>query len=188
MKSKMSLHTRLLIKGIFHSLLQFICIFTFGWFNGKLFETAVIYTCFFIFRGMFDKQYHAPSIWLCTLYTIIVFYIISAIAPNKELSLLLIVLLTFVINVLSFVIREYLDLKAKFTTIKGVKIAKGMSKDVLLSVLKRVENITELETNILIAFYCERKSIQNIAFKYNYSYDRIWQIKSEALTKIKKAN
>jgi uncharacterized protein (UPF0333 family) len=135
---------------------------------------------------MFEKQYHAPSIWLCTLYTIIVFYIITAIAPNKELSLLLIVILTFLINVLSFVIREYLDLKAKFTSIKGIKIAKGMSKEDV-NTLSNNANLTELETSILIQFYCERKSIQHIAMKYNYSYDRIWQIKSEALTKTKKS-
>lgn len=179
---------KLQLKPLLHSLIQIAFLIFFGWLEDKLFEMTIIWCCFFIFRSTFEKQFHATSTWLCTLYSIAVFYLISLIAPSKAISILLIITFTFIINIVSFHIREYLDLKAKFTTIKGVKIAKGMSKDVLLSVLKRVENITELETNILIAFYCERKSIQSIAFKYNYSYDRIWQIKSEALTKIKKAN
>lgn len=179
---------KLQLKPLFHTIIQATCLLFFGWFEDKMFEMAVIYCCFFIFRQQFEKQYHATSTWLCTLYSIAVFYLISLIAPSKSISILLIVFFTFTINIISFHLREYIDLRAKLLSIKGVKITKGMSKDVLSSILQRVENINELEENILRLFYCERKSIQHIAMKYNYSYDRIWQIKNDALTKIKKAN
>lgn len=165
----------------FHSLLQLSCILFFGWFNDKLFEMAIIYCCFFIFRTTYEKQYHAKTTWLCTIYTIIVFYIVSAIAPNKELSLLLIVLLTAFINYISFHLREYLDLKLKFINNKDIKIKKGISKEHLLNICKNVTELTEMHIQILTMFYCERKQIQQIAFKLSYSYDRIWQLKNEAL-------
>lgn len=178
---------KLNLKPILHSIIQIAFLLFFGWLENKMLEMTIIWCCFFIFRTQFEKQYHATTTWLCTLYSIAVFYIISLIAPSVALSILLIVAFTFTINIISFHIREYLDLKAKLLSIKGVKITKGMSKDVLISLIQRVENITELEANILIAFYCDRKSIQSLAFKYNYSYDRIWQLKNEALTKIKKS-
>lgn len=176
---------KLMIKPILHSIIQLLFLLLFGYLENKLFEMTIIYCCFFIFRQQFEKQFHATTTWLCTIYSIIVFYAISLIAPSKSISILLIVLFTFTINLLSFHLREYIDIKAKLINIKEVKITKGMSKDVLLSILKRVENINELEINIMVAFYCERRSIQYIAMKYNYSYDRVWQIKNRVLTKIK---
>lgn len=182
---KINLHTKLVLKGLFHSLLQFVGIFAFAWYNDCLFEMAVIYCCFFIFRGQFEKQYHASTTWLCTLYTFIVFFVISNLTPKKELSLLLIVAFTYLINFVSFHIREYLDLKAKFVKVNGIKICKGMSKNTLNELIK-LADLNELESTIMTLFYCDKKSITYIAIKLSYSYDRIWQIKNEALNKINK--
>lgn len=184
-KLKISLHTKLILKGLFHSILQFIGIFAFAWYNSCIFEVAVIYCCFFIFRGQFEKQYHATTTWLCTLYTFIVFFIVSNITPKKELSLLLIVAFTYCINFVSFHIREYLDLRAKFINVKNIKICKGMTKD-SLDILIKEAMLNDLESKIMSMFYCERKSITSISIKLSYSYDRIWQIKNEALKKINK--
>lgn len=177
---------KLQLKPLLHSLIQIAFLIFFGWLEDKLFEMTIIWCCFFIFRSTFEKQFHATSTWLCTLYSVAVFYLISLIAPSKAISILLIITFTFIINIVSFHIREYIDLKAKFTSIKGIKIAKGMSKEDVKT-LSNNANLTELENSILIQFYCERKSIQNIAIKHNYSYDRIWQIKNDALTKIKRS-
>ena len=181
---KISIHTKLILKGLFHSILQFCCIFTFGWLENCIFEISIIYCCFFIFRSQFEKQYHATTTWLCTIYTFIVFFVVSRITPRKELSLLLIVVFTYFINFVSFHLREYLDLQVKFSSLIKLEIKKGMSKENMLEICKEA-NLSELETNILVDFYCERKSITNIAIKLSYSYDRIWQIKNETLNKIK---
>jgi DNA-directed RNA polymerase specialized sigma subunit len=88
---------------------------------------------------------------------------------------------------MSFYVREYLDLKARIMKLNKVKIEKGMSKDELLKLTTEV-GLNDLEVNILVSFYCERKSIQSIAYHTNYSYDRIWQLKNEALKKIRLTN
>ena len=175
---------KLQLKPLLHSLIQIAFLIFFGWLEDKLFEMAIIWCCFFIFRSTFEKQFHATSTWLCTLYSVAVFYLISLIAPSKAISLLLIITFTFIINIVSFHLREYLDLRVKFAPFDKLEIKKGMSKSDMQSICN-ICKLTELETSILISFYCDRKSIQNIAIKHNYSYDRIWQIKSEALTKIK---
>lgn len=183
-KIKISLHTKLVLKGLFHSILQFIGIFAFAWYQDCLFEMAIIYCCFFIFRNTFEKQYHASTTWLCTLYTFIVFYIVSNIAPNKALSLLLIVVFTFSLNLISFMVRDYLDLRDRFKAIK-VEIAKGMARDKLLNICNE-NNLNELETNILLYYYCDRKSLTYIANKLHYSYDYIAELKSNIIKRIKR--
>ena len=109
----MKLRNKLILKGIFHSVLQFTLIFTFAWFNDCLFEMAIIYVCFFFFRPKFDKQYHASTTWMCTIDTIIVFYIVSAIAPSKGISIILVILFAYLINTISYFVRDYLDLKKR---------------------------------------------------------------------------
>lgn len=98
---------------------------------------------------------------------------------------MLIILFTFTINFTSFHLREYLDIRTKITSLKKLEIKKGMSKEKLEKLCKEA-NTTELESKIMMMFYCERKSITYIAIKLSYSYDRIWQLKNDALKKIKK--
>lgn len=182
----MKLQSKFILKGIFHSLLQFIMIFTFAWFNDCIFEMCIIYICFFYFRTKFEKQYHARTTWLCTLYTIIVFYIVSNISPNKAISLLLIISFTYFINLMSFHIREYLDLRDRFRA-KKIEITKGMNKDKLLEICEW-NNLNELETKILTYFYCDRLSLTAISYKVDYSYDYVAELKGKIIKKIKLNN
>ena len=176
--------SKLFFKLFINTAIQIGCLLFFGWLEDKMLEMTIIWFCFFVFRANFEKQYHATTTWLCTLYSVLIFYIVSLITPNKDLSIVLIVLFTYLINTMSFYVREYLDLKARILKLNEVKIAKGMSKDELLKLTTAV-GLNDLEVNILVSFYCERKSIQSIAYHTNYSYDRIWQLKNEALKKIK---
>lgn len=182
-KNKISLHHKLILKGLFHSVLQFGVIFAFAWFKNCIFEMAVIYCCFFIFRSLFEKQYHATTTWLCTIYTFAVFFIVSNITPKKELSLLLIICFTYIINCISFLVRDYFDLKDKFKAMK-VKISKGIDKNKLKEICK-FNNLTDLETNILVYYYCDRMSLTAISHKLHYSYDYIAELKSKIIKKIK---
>lgn len=179
----MKLKTKLILKGLFHSILQTLLVLTFAWFNDCVFEMLIVYTCFFLFRTKFDKQYHALTSWGCTFITMIVFYVVSVTIPNKSISLLIVILFTYFINLMSFYARDYLDLKDKFKA-KKVKITKGMNKDELLKICE-MNNLSELETNILTYFYCERLSLTAISYKVNYSYDYVAEIKSKAIKKIK---
>ena len=179
----MKLKTKFLIKGLFHSLLQFIAIFTFAWFYNCILEMIIIYICFFLFRTKFEKQYHAPTTWLCTIYTFIVFFIVSNITPKIHFSVILIILFTYCINQISFWVRDYLDLRDRFNASK-IEITKGMNKDVLLNICKE-NKLNEMETQILVYYYCDRISLTAISYKVNYSYDYVAELKSKIIRKIK---
>lgn len=156
MKLKISLHTKLTIKYLFHSILQTICVFTFAWFHDCIVEMAIIYSCFFVFRPQFNKQYHARSTWLCTIYTIIIFYVISLITPNKSISVLAVVLFTYFINYVSFLVKDYLDLKHPPKTLKNITIEE-------LKILCEQFNISDLGYNRLKLRYIDKKTMKEIA-------------------------
>lgn len=182
----MTLKSKMICKGLFHSLLQFLLIFSFAWYNSCLFEMAIIYICFFYFRTRFEKQFHASTTWLCTLYTIIIFYIVSNISPNKSISILLIISFTYFINLMSFYVRDYLDLRDRFKA-KKITITRGMNKDKLLEICA-FNNLNELETKILTYFYCDRLSLTAISYKVDYSYDYVAELKGKIIKKIKLNN
>lgn len=173
---------KLNLKGIINTLIQVLSIFAFAWFNDCILEMSIIYICFFVFRKRFEKQYHARTTWLCTLYTIIIFYIVSNISPNIAMSILLIIIFTYSINFISFYVRDYFDLRDRFKANK-VEIRKGMSKDKLIN-LCELSQLTELETKILTYYYCDRLTLTAISYKVDYSYDSVYLIKSKAIKKI----
>lgn len=182
--SKLLYKLKINSKLIFHSFVQFAAVIFFGWYNNRLFEILVIYFTFFVFRRTFEKQWHAATTWLCTIYTIIIFYAISLIAPSKELSILLIVLSAYGITFLSFCVRDYFDLKDRFKAIK-IDIKKGMSRESLLNICK-ANNLTELETKILTCFYCDKLSLLKISRNIGYSYDYTAELKSNIIKRISK--
>lgn len=164
------------------SIIQFSCIFAFAWFNNCLLEVSIIVACFFAFRRNFEKQYHAKNGWWCTLYTIILFYIISNISPDITISVLIIIIFTYFINLFLYYVRDYLDLQDRFKA-KKVNISKGMSEKDLKSITEN-EDINELEYNILRDYYVKRDRLNIIAIRYNYSIDNINKIKSKAIKKL----
>lgn len=164
------------------SIIQFSCIFAFACFNNCLLEVSIIVACFFAFRRNFEKQYHAKNGWWCTLYTIILFYIISNISPDITISVLIIIIFTYFINLFLYYVRDYLDLQDRFKA-KKVNISKGMSEKDLKSITEN-EDINELEYNILRDYYVKRDRLNIIAIRYNYSIDNINKIKSKAIKKL----
>ena len=174
---------KLYAKCWFHTLLQFLSIFLFAWFNNCILEMCIIIPCFFYFRKKFEKQYHARTTWLCTFYTLIVFYIVSNISPNLAISVILIIFFTYTINDISFYVRDYLDLRDRFRA-KKIEITKGMNKDKLLEICKD-NDFNELQTQILIYYYCDRYSLTAISYKVNYSYDYVAELKSKLIKKVK---
>ena len=146
----MKLKYKIFLKALFHSILQFSLIFAFAWFYGHFFEMIIIYCCFFFFRTKFDKQYHATRIWLCTLYTIVIFYVISIIAPSKGISIILIILFTFLINTISYYVRDYLDIRNK----KKLKNKRQIIIDILGS-----DNLDEES----IEKYCTKIGFPNLS-------------------------
>lgn len=93
------------------SIIQLSFVLFVGWFFERLLEIIIIVPCFFYFRSKFEKQYHASDGWRCTLYTMVIFTIVSAISSNISISIMLIVILAYFINLISYYVRDYLDIK-----------------------------------------------------------------------------
>ena len=163
----MKLKTKFLLKGLLHSLFQFIAIFFFAWFNNCLFEMLVIYCCFFFFRTKFEKQYHALTTWGCTILTFIIFYFVSIVTPNKTVSIILVILFTYIINNVSYYVRDYLDIKEYRDNInmklmiKGnqqVKKKKNVNRQIIIEILG-IDNLDEES----IERYCISKGIPRLS-------------------------
>ena len=160
----MKLRTKFLLIGLFHSILQFALIFTFAWFNDCLLEMAITYVCFFYFRTKFEKQYHALTSWGCTFITMIVYYIISIIVPNKSISILLVIILTYFINYCSFIYRDYRDIKAlrtcnnEITPVVKKKKKKNTNRNLIIEILGS-DNLDEES----IETYCISKGIPKLS-------------------------
>lgn len=136
----------------FNSILQFGLVFFFGWFHDRLLEMFIIAVCFFYFRSRFEKQFHASTTWKCTAYTIIIFYIITLISPQLNTSILLIVLFSFFINLVSYYVRDYLDIKYPR------KKKKNTNRQIIIDILG--ENNLDEDS---ITNFCVSKAIPNVA-------------------------
>ena len=158
----MKLHTKLILKGLFHTILQFISIFTFAWINNCIFEMSIIYVCFFIFRNKFEKQYHALTSWGCTFLTMIIFYIVSKITPEKSFSIILVILFTYLINTISYYYRDYLDIKLANknaqNNVKVEKKKKNTNRQLIIEILGK-DNLDEES----IERYCVSKGIPRLS-------------------------
>lgn len=157
----MKLHTKLLLKGLFHSLLQMISIFAFAWYNNCIFEMLIIYICFFLFRNKFEKQYHALTSWGCTILTMIIFYIVSNITPDKSISIILVIVFTYLINNTSFYYRDYLDIKnMKNIGINEIKPKKkkNTNRQLIVEILGK-DNLDEEN----IEKYCISKGVPRLS-------------------------
>ena len=153
----MKLKTKFLIKGLLHSLLQFISIFAFAWFNSCIFEMSIIYVCFFLFRTKFEKQYHALTTWGCTILTMVIFYIVSCITPEKTISIILVIIFTYTINKVSYYYRDYLDIK----NAKNEKVAKkkkNTNRQLIIDILG-ANNLDEES----IEKYCVSKGVPKLS-------------------------
>lgn len=152
----MKLKTKLLLKGLFHSLLQFSSVFVFACFNDCIFEMCIITICFFIFRTKFEKQYHALTTWGCTLLTMLIFYIVSCITPEKSISVILVIIFTYTINKVSYYYRDYLDIK----NAKNEKVAKkkNTNRQLIIDILG-ANNLDEES----IEKYCVSKGVPKLS-------------------------
>lgn len=121
---KISLHTKIILKGVFHSVLQLLVAILFGWFNDCLLEMMISYACFFFFRTRFEKQFHAITNWGCTSFAIFDYFVRSIILPNKNISLIATILMAYSINLASYIYKDWRDKK----DLENAKIGKEPKK------------------------------------------------------------
>ena len=154
----MSYHLKLRLKFLWFNLLGFIIlgtICTIAYFNNKLVETSITILLFYLFRNLFEKQYHASSLYLCGLISLIVFFVVVHLEINVATSILYSVILTFIITLLSYFVRDYIDNK--------LLVKKYEQKLNSLNV-KCIENLTEEE----LIYLMPKVSYETIHIVYGY--------------------
>jgi hypothetical protein len=158
----MKLRNKIILKGLFHSVLQLLILLLFGWFNDRLFEMIIYYVCFFIFKNDFLKKlkfYDAYTNWDCTFITMIVDYLVSIFIPDKSISILITIIFTYFVIYASYLYREHLDnkdlqnLKANNTPTK-----KKSKRQIIIDILGK-ENLDEES----IEKFCISKGLVNIS-------------------------
>ena len=122
--------------------LGIICLIAF--LNEKLIETSITIVLFFIYRRLFEKQYHARSLFLCGVISIIVFTIIIQLEVSISISILFSVILTFIITLISYYVRDYLDNKILIKTYReklesfNHKALENLTEDEMINLMSKI--------------------------------------------------
>lgn len=135
----MKLKIKIKIKYILYYLLgvaTLLVILFIAYIKDRLLETSIIIVLFYIYRHLFEKQFHASSLWLCSFISIIVFIVVVNLEVNISISVFISIILTFIVTLVSYYVRDYLDTKILVNSYKE-KLFKLNSK--------ALENLTEDE-------------------------------------------
>lgn len=161
----MKYQLKLKIKFLLYYLLgiaTMIIILIIAYLNNRLIETSITMILFFVFRGLFEKQYHCKSLLMCSFVSIIVFTIVSLLELKLSISILSSVIITFMINLISYYVRDYLDSRNQIIQYKN-KFKKMQAK--------RIEELSEDE--LLKLFPDIRKEVIHITYEYLHRSKRI---------------
>lgn len=169
------------LKLLLCTILQFGGALALGWYFNHLIEIIIIIPLFFWFRSKYTKTFHANTMWLCTAYTLAMFTIIVLLAQPITVSIFLTIILCYFTTEILYFIKDYLD----FLKVKDFKIYVGMSKTILEEKCKMYD-LTEIETKVLIHYYCDKLKRWQIGNILNFSEDNVSKIKAKALEKFKR--
>lgn len=144
----MSYKFKLKIKMLLYHLLgilTLLVILGLGWLNNKFIETLIIVICFYIYRPLFEKQYHCKSLIHCSLVSVVVFGIISNVTIKINVSLFGSIMTTLVVTGLSYIIRDYLDIKVlakmyheKLKSLNS-KALENLTEDELIAIMPKIK-------------------------------------------------
>ena len=163
------------------SLAQLFAVGTLCYFiNRVTIEYIIIVLSFFAIRPTLGESYHAQTVLKCTTLAMLVFTTATRLPVPTYVSIFCCVLIGLLVAYLMHIMYYY----AKYTTIEGITIHRGMSKESLLELCK-LRKLDELEINVLTMFYCDRWKLPRIAMKLKYSESSISRIKERALKKIR---
>ena len=117
--------------------------------NNRFIETSITAMTFFIFRKLFEKQYHSKSLLLCSAISIIVFTIVSLIELPLNISILFSIVIAFIITTISYFVKDYLDSLEKLKQVSKTR-KKALENLTLKEMLELMPNI---KTDIIEIVY-----------------------------------
>ena len=145
----------------------------------KVFETLFIFISFHLFRSLFPKQLHLRSTINCVKLTLFIFSTaVLSVVPN-EFSKIAPIILGMLICLITYFVQDYIDLLTR----KKKGIIKGMNEEDMIKICKEYK-LTELETKVMILYYCKCMKRWAIGNELNYSQDYVAKVKKRALDKL----
>ena len=171
---KLSLRT----KYILATIVEFIGAFLIALILHRVIEMLVIIPSLVIFRTQYTKTFHAETIWQCCTCTLVLILLLSLLSIPLSYSIGLSIILSYFAALVLYYIADYIY----FKNIKAIKVALGMKKEVLLTKCHQY-NLTDIETKVLVMFYCDKLKRWQIGNLLSYSEDMISKIKKRALDK-----
>ena len=174
----MKLKTKIKIKYILYYLLgvaTLLLILFIAYLKNRLIETGITIILFYIYRNLFEKQFHAKSLLMCSFISVCVFVIIINIELSITISILFTVVLTFIITLVSYYVRDYLDNKVLVKTYKNKlesfnnKSLEALTEDELI---KLMPNIRYDTIHIVYEYLHRNKHLMNasgFAYRHNIS-------------------
>ena len=149
--------------------------------NGVILEYIIIALSFFILKKVFGNCYHADTVIKCTTLSIAIFVTATRLSLPLWMSVFCNVLIGCLVAYIMYVMYYFI----KFTTTTGITIHKGMSLEDLNS-LCDLYNVNEIDKTILVEYYVNRKRLDTIAYKLNYSIEAVKKRKANILKKLQK--
>ena len=169
----MKLRTKRKIKRIISRVLAVLLMLAslaFAYYKDKLIETSITIILFYVYRHLFEKQWHANSIYACFSVTTIVLIVLINIEVKLSISILFSVILTFIITLISYYVRDYLDNKVLVNTYKkklesiNSKSIENLTEDEMIKLLSSIK----YETIHLVYEYLHRDKTTLTASGFAY--------------------
>lgn len=163
------------------SICQIVLVGTICYFvNNVIWEYVIIILSFFVLREVFGKSFHTDSVLTCTLLATLTFLIATRLSLPSWLSIFCNVFIGALVAYVMHILYYY----KKYTSLDGITLCKGMSKENLLKVAE-MYNFNELEINLFTYHYVDKMSLFDVAYEMNYSVETIKRYKKKALEKLK---
>lgn len=143
---KISIYTSL-------SLILLLGVLLFAYLNSRIIETSLCVVLFYIYRSAYNKQFHTYSLIQCTVISITVFAIVSAISLPLQLSVFSSILIIYFLTYFSYKLRDLLDktVLLKYYTEKAEQFKNIPLENAKLDELK--EKLIKLNYDIIEIVY-----------------------------------
>lgn len=169
-----------ILKNVFilikFTIIGIICYFI----NKTSIEYCIIIISFFSLRKVLGKYYCMKNVFIQSILYLFIFIILTKLNIPLYISITINVLIGLLASMLMYILYYY----DKYIAFQNLSIKRGMNREELLEKCTAC-NLTPIETEIMILFYCDNIKIYKIAYKFGYSEANISKIKENILKKFK---
>lgn len=156
-----------------YNMFTILIILGFAKLNNVLLEVLLALIIFVANKNILERILHFKSNLICFVTSFGSYFAISRLTYQFNISIFIPALLGFILALAS----------SWYAWQMVAEVKRGMSEDDMKNIITKF-NLTELEGNLMIDYYCNRKSIVYLANKYHYSEANIYKLKRNILDKI----